>query len=447
MLLRDLLRPIVGARSGWTSLRLSPSAKIKKSRSASGTTQTANARNAHHLRHLLTQQKVRSSDRRVQFIGLDRYLEAGGTIERDLFDHDDEVGYLNDRVLVDKLVQERVDEITTRLKAEGWSWVEYFPEADYWKRLNSFDRLDGKSAEEEATLHVELDALAYKEDLSEQEQKREAEINARLEELEAAKGEFTDEQKARAGVLFVLGYNGELTFHYGLVERVSKARRDADSAQVQNNGSVQELSGALLADLTRQRTVAIRAELASRPDVALVAITHHLAAHSLYEPQGEVPSALLLRNSEYLDLRGTEESKAMARLQELEATIGGQLPPIDELWNWLCKQPQETILKLLAVALARTVTAVQLPTDRADCGKLTGAHALAAALGLDMANWWTPDGDHYLARVKREQIFAAIEDATGAPFDATFQSLKKKDLVQKAETLLAGKRWVPLELR
>jgi len=44
-------------------------------------------------------------------------------------------------------------------------------------------------------------------------------------------------------------------------------------------------------------------------------------------------------------------------------------------------------------------------------------------------------------------VTLTIEDATGAPVDATFQSLKKKDLVQKAETLLAGKRWVPLELR
>jgi ParB family chromosome partitioning protein len=101
----------------------------------------------------------------------------------------------------------------------------------------------------------------------------------------------------------------------------------------------------------------------------------------------------------------------------------------------------------MAVALARTVTAVQLPTDRADCGKLKGAQALAAALGLDMANWWTPDGDNYLARVKKEQIFAAIEDATGAPVDATVQSLKKKELVQRAESLLAGKRWVPQALR
>jgi ParB family chromosome partitioning protein len=148
---------------------------------------------------------------------------------------------------------------------------------------------------------------------------------------------------------------------YGLVERVSKAKRNGDenAAETQNNGSANDLSGALLVDLTRQRTVAIRAELASRPDVALVAITHHLVAHSLYELQGEVPSALLLRNSEYLDLRGTEESKAMVRLQELEDTIGGQLPPIAELWDWLCKQPQDAILQLMAVALARTVTAVQ----------------------------------------------------------------------------------------
>jgi ParB family chromosome partitioning protein len=137
----------------------------------------------------------------------------------------------------------------------------------------------------------------------------------------------------------------------------------------------------------------------------------------------------------------------MVRLEELEDIIGGQLPPIAELWDWLCKQPQDKILQLLAVALTRSVTAVQLPTDRVDCGKLKGAQALAAALGLDMADWWTPDGDNYLARVKREQIIAAIEDATGGPADAAFQTLKKKELVQKAETLLAGKRWVPQALR
>ena len=64
-----------------------------------------------------------------------------------------------------------------------------------------------------------------------------------------------------------------------------------------------------------------------------------------------------------------------------------------------------------------------------------------------MANWWTPDGDHYLARVKREQIITALEEATGAPVDPTFQSLKKKDLVQKAETMLAETKWVPKALR
>jgi ParB family transcriptional regulator, chromosome partitioning protein len=413
------------------------------------------SRSAHQLRHFLTQQKVRSSDRRVKFIGIERYLAAGGTIDQDLFDEAEE-GYLNNSALVDKLVHERADEITAKLKAEGWSWAEPALDSDYWKRLNSFDRLqpvpvemDKKSAQEEAALHAELDTLTGKEEFSDEEQEREAAINARLEELESANSEFTTEQKERSGVLFVLGYDGELTFHCGLVERASKAsgNDDENSAETQDKGSAQDLSGALLVDLTRQRTVAIWAELASRPDVALVAITHHLAAHSLYELHGEAPSALLLRTSEFLDLRGTEESKAMVRLEELEDIIGGQLPPIAELWDWLCKQPQDKILQLLAVALARSVTAVQLPTDRADCGKLKGAQALAAALGLDMADWWTPDSDNYLARVKREQIIAAIEEATGAPADAAFQTLKKKELVEKAETLLAGKRWVPQALR
>jgi hypothetical protein len=64
--------------------------------------------------------------------------------------------------------------------------------------------------------------------LSDEEQEREAEINARLEELEAANSEFTAEQREQSGVLFVLGYDGELTFFYGLVERGAKAKRNGD---------------------------------------------------------------------------------------------------------------------------------------------------------------------------------------------------------------------------
>ena len=43
----------------------------------------------YQIRRVLTENTVRASDRRAQFIGLDAYEQAGGTVMRDLFEHDD----------------------------------------------------------------------------------------------------------------------------------------------------------------------------------------------------------------------------------------------------------------------------------------------------------------------------------------------------------------------
>jgi len=43
----------------------------------------------YQIRRMLTENTVRVADRRAQFIGLDTYEQAGGTVMRDLFEHDD----------------------------------------------------------------------------------------------------------------------------------------------------------------------------------------------------------------------------------------------------------------------------------------------------------------------------------------------------------------------
>ena len=56
---------------------------------------------------MLTENTVRASDRRAQFIGLDAYERAGGAVMRDLFEHDDG-GWLQDVPLLDRLVTEKL---------------------------------------------------------------------------------------------------------------------------------------------------------------------------------------------------------------------------------------------------------------------------------------------------------------------------------------------------
>jgi ParB family transcriptional regulator, chromosome partitioning protein len=77
----------------------------------------------YHIRRLLTEGAVRASDKRAQFVGVAAYQSAGGTIMRDLFQEDDG-GWLQDPVLLDRLVAEKLEREAEAVQAEGWKWME-----------------------------------------------------------------------------------------------------------------------------------------------------------------------------------------------------------------------------------------------------------------------------------------------------------------------------------
>src|SRR5690606_19732160 len=82
------------------------------------------------IRRMLTEGSVRASDKRAQFIGVDAYVEAGGTVLNDLFQCDDG-GWLEDVALVDRLVAEKLDREAEMIRAEGWKWIEVAPDFPY----------------------------------------------------------------------------------------------------------------------------------------------------------------------------------------------------------------------------------------------------------------------------------------------------------------------------
>ncbi|WP_343228045.1 hypothetical protein [Stakelama flava] len=75
------------------------------------------------IRRDLTASNVPADDRRAVFIGADAYVEAGGTIIRDLFTEDDG-GFFENVGLLDMLVTEKLREIASGALAEGWKWAE-----------------------------------------------------------------------------------------------------------------------------------------------------------------------------------------------------------------------------------------------------------------------------------------------------------------------------------
>jgi ParB family chromosome partitioning protein len=146
-------------------------------------------------------------------------------------------------------------------------------------------------------------------------------------------------------------------------------------------------------------------------------------------------------------LRRVEGSKALAQIETAREKWSRMLPEEGELWAWCLAQKQGVLLELLAFCTATTVNAVRVKSDREDGERLRHADKLAAALGLDMKAWFTPDAANYFSRVSKPQILDAIREAKGQPPAPAWEKLKKAELAQEAERQLAGSGWMPELLR
>jgi len=427
------------------------------------------------LRRALTESMVdAATDPRARFVGLAAYVNAGGLVERDLFQTDHE-GYWLDNAKLERLAAEKLETIAGDIRNEGWKWVEIHPTAQY-PDLSNYSRIHPVYVPVTDEIRAQIEALQAEQEKIENDHehceeyppdidKRMAEIETLIEELNDQPGKYSEEEIPLAGALVCLESHGRTAIHRGLVRPEDKRKVQAlkldRSANGQHEPGEEEsgdrddayLSGALVEDLTAHRTAAMRAVLATRPDIALVAAAHSLALRMLYEASYDVASCLSLSSEKggcSLDphAKGIETSPALARLSELHSQWLTRIPTqAEDLWQWLLEQPQAVIVDLLAYCVGQTVHAVRLPHDGHKAPRFVAADQLAKAINLDMADWWTPTRETYLGRVKKEQILEAIEQGTNERNLEDLRKMKKPDLVAAAERRLAQSRWLPALLQ
>jgi ParB family transcriptional regulator, chromosome partitioning protein len=109
------------------------------------------------------------------------------------------------------------------------------------------------------------------------------------------------------------------------------------------------------------------------------------------------------------------------------------------------EQDHDTLLQLLACALAQTVNAVRGKGDRADAERFAHADALEKALGIDMTVWFTPTAENF-GRVSKAGIIEALKEARGTIAPA-WKKARKSDLAAIAEREIAGTGWLPAPLK
>jgi ParB family chromosome partitioning protein len=409
------------------------------------------------IRQALTEGEIPATDKRVRCIGLEAYEAAGGAVRRDLFD-DRNAGYVLDAGLLDRLVQQSFDAAAEEVRAEGWGWVEARAVFGYDDRAG-FHRVFPAVAEFTDAEEAELEALqAERDDLEDacpEDEEADPEVTARLEEIDARIEALTDrpghwepEVMANAGAVVSLSGDGTVVVERGLMRREDAPDQD-NASDEETAARIATLPATLIASLTAQKTAALRATLAQQPDVALAAVTHALARSAFYTYGGETCLTLTAEQRSLTKASGQPEDCAGLFAFDAErGRWGDRLPGnADDLFAWCLSQTQDTLLDLLAVSAAHMVDAVRDKGTREDAPRLQHADALGKALGLKMADWFTPTAANYFGRVNRSFILEAMAEAGIPARTRSWAKLKKGELAALAERELSGTGWLPHPLR
>lgn len=452
-------------------------------------------REPYYIRRMLTEGAVAAADRRAMFVGLEAYRAAGGVVARDLFT-EDRGGWFEDVPLLERLATERLTREAEAIGAEGWKWVEAALDFPYGHNA-SLRRIAGErpqlTDEEQATYEAltdELDRLYAEhegdEDLPE-------EVDARLGQIETAVAAFQNRptvydpaEVARAGVFISIDGTGALKVERGYVRAEDEAPEPevdgdrttgsvgtgAEEPSVQravitiggqpaepeeDDDVIKPLPDRLVTELTAHRTLALRDAIGANPRVALTALLHKLVADIFHHGTNAGCLEASVRHVFFpVQADDLKDSASAANVAERHDGWKADLPTDDDaLWERIDGLDEASRMALLAHCVAFGVNALferaspyGAVTPQSIKQRIAGADRLARAIGLDMVEaGWKPTVDNYLGRVTKARILEAVREGKGEQAARLIDHLKKGEMAQQAEQLLADTGWLPEPLR
>ncbi|MFG1360147.1 MULTISPECIES: ParB/RepB/Spo0J family partition protein [Xanthobacter] len=447
--------------------------------------QQAYDKQPHTIRRMLTEGAIRASDKRIRFVGVEAYVEAGGTVLRDLFQGDDG-GWLQDVALVDRMVADKLKAASESIAAEGWKWIEVAPDFAYGHTFG-LRQLRGEPIPMTAEEQMERDAVQAEVDRLSKEYQDDDElpddIDARLGELEAELEAWEDRPLAfdpsdiaRAGAFVSITHDGSLRVERGYVRcedetpaepeadlgagdggRVVAAdshdadpvTTDAEAPEPEEDDGLSPLSDRLMTELTAHRTLGLRQALGEQPDVAFLAALHALVLKAFYHYGSDSCLELDFKSVGFgTQAPGLNDSFAAEAIRVRHERWAKALPKESaELWDALEGWDADSRSALFAHVASLSVNAVHEAWNRRPRA-LAHADSLAQAVDLDMAALgWRPTVDTFLGRVTKARILQAVTEVKGQHVAERIAHLKKGDMATEAETLLAETGWLPEPLR
>src|SRR5262249_53363366 len=223
----------------------------------------------------------------------------------------------------------------------------------------------------------------------------------------------------------------------------------ADQEEPEEDEGLKPIPDRLMTELTAYRTLALRDALAQNPDVALLAALQSLCLklfdRCTSESCVEIDVKSVVFGNQAPGLKDTAVAKAV---DDRHHCWSEQLPrEPGELWDALVAFDTDSRQALFAHCVALSVNAVHEPWNRRP-RVLAHADRVAGAVDLDVAAaGWSPTVDNYLGRVTKARFIQAVREAKGEQAAQLIDHLKKGEMAERAQELLACSGWLPEPLR
>jgi ParB family chromosome partitioning protein len=435
-------------------------------------------RNDQQIRQHLAEDEVKVDDDRVKLVGLDAYLKAGGSVRTDLFSEDGKSELLTDVGLLEMLLADKLEATAEQLRSEGWAWVEILQSFGYEERQKirgyptTYLPETDKQASERQALEQQIsdkeNAVQALWDKADEDDGDEAAIETLQNETEALEAKVEALRESRVdlsgvdmliagAVVFVAG--SEIVVHKPMIqiEDMRKLEKSspsdtsgatpASSSRSEVEQQAEGMSDRLITNLTAHRTAAVQASLISNQSVALASLAAHMARTTLVRGYSDGCVKISLSTQMYTlrDASPTFEGSPAHKVLMAEHDALMALLPTesDDLLGFFLGQGLDVSLRVITYCSATTVNGVLGKNSTQDA-----LAPLAAALSLDMRQWWEANQPNYLALVPKAKMIEAVVEAHGGPLAADgWDKLKKDEVLDRCTDSLKGTGWLPAILR
>lgn len=400
---------------------------------------------AHHIKQALTEEKPSTTCRMAQYVGLNAYKKAGGTIDTNLFDDE---AVINDASKLDELFSAKLMKAAKAFqKKEKWAWVDISDASHIMPyqltddgELALIRPIPGELTDDQQARYVELDEEPYWNMESEKRKEKQA-----LDDILV--GEYSDEQHAMAGAVLYVANNGTVREIVGLVkaedrnkaveagflksDEAKAADEAADAAEKKANKPA--FAAAFIEDMTAIRLAAFQTALLRKPELVLDLLAFGLSRGSHWGNETMAVRFDMERNMPKND------DDAFRLCPDL----GGDMPDgEDDEDDWDAEEAPIVEAFEAFLAQGKKARNVEITESFARAFKTQEADMMtliAEKAGVSIREIWAPTAANCFKRMKAAQLDTLFlqlleREADSAEF-RTFKKLKKGEKDQKMHAL------------